>query len=169
MISNIETEINVLQNSETSLENIHLCEQLLKKYLRILHSNHFLLINFKETLIEKYGWLLSNKVDEIDTNFIDRKVQLCQDVLKVLDVIQPGLSRTRAMLLYEIYITKIALLKKNWDILIDLDSEVAATRKLLQECLTVFEWEDESSLEQYLARICKQINAEFVALSTETT
>lgn len=133
-----------------------------------MHPNHFLLISLKDSLIEKYGWLLSNKVDEINTNSIDRKVELCEDVLKVLDVIQPGMNRTRAMLLYEIYITKIALLKKNWDTLDDLNSEVAATTKLLQECLTVFEWEDESSLEQYLARICKQINAEFVALSTET-
>lgn len=170
VITNIETEINVLQSSGTSLENIELCEQLLKKYQKLLHPNHFLLISLKESLIEKYGWLLSNKVEELDTsaNVIDRKVKLCQDVLKVLDILQPGMSRARAMLLYEIYITKIALLKRDWDTLTNLDSEVAATTKLLHECLTVLEWEDETSLEQYLARICKQINAEFVALSTES-
>lgn len=157
--------MNALQNAEDTPEIIDICEQRLKKYEKMLHPNHFLTISLKECLIEKYGSMLSNQGEEFNLQHMDRKIQLCYDVLRVLDVLQPGLNRTRAMLLYEIYIAKMTLIKKNWDTLSDRDVELATATKLLQECLTVFEWEDDSSLEQYLARMCKQINADFVASS----
>lgn len=159
VVNTIETEINELQQLETSIENIKSCENVLKKYSKILHPNHFLIINMKENLIDMYGWQLSNKIDNdfIAAECLERKIELCRDVLKVLDVIQPGLNRARAMVMYEIFTSMGAVLKKNWNSLPNRSEHIEQTKKLLDDLLKILQWEDESSLEQYLAEMCKKI------------
>lgn len=159
VITTIESEINQLQQLETSIENIKLCENVLKKYSKILHSNHFLIINMKENLIDMYGCQLSSKIDNdfITAECLERKIELCRDVLKVLDVIQPGLNRARAMIMYEIFTSMGAVLKKNWSSLPNRSQHIEQTKTLLGDILKIMQWEDESSLEQYLADICKKI------------
>lgn len=159
VISTIESEINALQDLETSLENIKLCENVLKKFNKVLHPNHFLMINLKENLVDMYGWQLSDKIENefINAECLERKIQLGRDVLNVLNVLQPGLNRARAMVMYELYTSMGAILKKNWDSLPNRSQFVDEAKKLFNECLKIFEWEDENSLEHYLADICKKI------------
>lgn len=149
-----------MQELETSIENIKSCEGVLQKYSRILHPNHYLMISMKENLIDMYGWQLSNKIDNefIAAECLERKITLCRDVLKILDVIQPGLNRARAMVMYEIFTSMGAVLKKNWNSLPNRSEHVEEARKLLGDIIKVFEWEDESSLEQYLADMCRKIS-----------
>lgn len=106
-----------------------------------------------------YGWQLSNQIDNDATviECLDRKVALCKEVLNVLNVIQPGLNRTRAMLLYEIYTSIGAIIKKTSAAVANRSQHIEEAKRLLKECLTIFEWEDESSLEFYLADICRKI------------
>lgn len=158
----IEGELNQLQELETSTENIKLCENVLTKYSRILHPNHQLLVNLRENLIDMYGWQLSNQIDNdsVILDCLDRKIALCREVLSVLSVIQPGLNRARAMLIYEIYTSIGAIIKKNSSSVANRGQHIEEAKRLLNECLTVFEWEDVSSLEYYLADICRKISDE---------
>lgn len=162
VVTTIEGEINQLQELETSIENIKLCETVLTKYSRILHPNHHLLVNLKENLIDMYGWQLSNQIDNdaVIIECLDRKIALCRKVLSVLNVIQPGLNRARAMLIYEIYTSIGGVIKKTSAAVANRGQHIEEAKKLLSECLTIFEWEDESSLEYYLADICRKISDE---------
>lgn len=159
VVTTIEGEIGQLQELETSIENIKLCENVLTKYSKILHPNHHLLVSLKENLIDMYGWQLSNQIDNDATviECLDRKIALCKEVLSVLNVIQPGLNRARAMLIYEIYTSIGAIIKKNSASVANRSQHIEEAKRLLSECLTIFEWEDESSLEFYLADICRKI------------
>lgn len=159
VVTTIDSELTQLQELETSIENIKLCETVLNKYSKILHPNHHLLVGLKENLIDMYGWQLSNQINN-DTEVIeclDRKIALCREVLNVLNVIQPGLNRARAMLIYEIYTSIGAIIKKNSASVANRGQHIDEAKRLLSECLTTFEWEDESSLEFYLADICRKI------------
>lgn len=159
VITVIKDELTQLQELETSNENIKLCENVLTKYSKILHQNNHLLINLKENLIDMYGWQLSNQIDNdaVIIQCLDRKIALCREVVSVLNVIQPGLNRARAMLIYEIYTSIGGVIKKNSASVANRGQHIAEAKRLLNECLTIFEWEDESSLEFYLADICRKI------------
>lgn len=167
MITTIDGEISQLHELETSIENIKLCENVLTKYSKILHPNHHLLVSLKENLIDMYGWQLSNQIDNevVIIECLDRKIALCREVLRVLDVIQPGLNRARAMLNYEIYTSIGAIIKKNSASVANRGQHIDEAKRLLNECLTVFEWEDETSLEFYLADICRKIADELRAMA----
>lgn len=159
VITTIDGEIKALQELETSIENIKSCENVLTKYSKILHPNHYLLITMKENLIDMYGSQLSNQTDN-DNDVIrclDRKLVLCREVLSVLNVIQPGLNRARGMLIYEIFTSIGAIIKKNPSSVFNRGQLIKECKQLMNECLTIFEWEDESSLEYYLADICRKI------------
>ena len=95
---------------------------------------------------------------------MDRKIKLCREVLNVLNVIQPGLNRARAMLIYEIYTSIGAIIKKNSASVANRGQHVDEAKRLLNECLTIFEWEDESSLQFYLASICRKIANELQSI-----
>lgn len=166
VVTTIEGEINQLQEIETSIENIKLCENVLLKYSKILHPNHYLMVNLKENLIDMYGWQLSNQIDNdaVIIECLDRKVALCREVLNILNVIQPGLNRARAMLIYEIYTSIGAIIKKTSAAVANRSQHIEEAKKLLSECLTIFEWEDESSLEFYLADICRKIAGELQSM-----
>ncbi|XP_031629663.1 SET domain-containing protein SmydA-8-like isoform X2 [Contarinia nasturtii] len=166
LIKTIDGEIAQLQEIETTIENIKLCENVFTKYSKILHSNHFLLISLKENLIDMYGWHLSNQIDNDAVVFecLDRKIALCREVLNVVSILQPGLNRARAMLIYEIYTSIGAIIKKNSASVANRGQHIMEAKKLLSECLTIFEWEDENSLEFYLARICRKISNELQSM-----
>lgn len=159
VISTIKEELTQLQELETSIDNIKLCETVLTKYSKILHPNNHLLVGLRENLIDMYGWQLTNQIDNdtIILESLDRKIKLCREVLTVLDVIQPGLNRARAMLIYEVYTSIGAIIKKNSASVANRGQHIDEAKRLLTECLTIFEWEDESSLEFYLADICRKI------------
>lgn len=162
VITTIKHELTQLQELETSIENIKLCENVLTKYSKILHPNNHLLISLRENLIDMYGWQLTNQIDNdaVITECLDRKIKLCREILNVLNVIQPGLNRARAMLNYETYTSIGAIIKKNSASVANRGQHIDEAKRLLNECLTVFEWEDESSLEFYLADICRKISDE---------
>lgn len=159
VVTTIESEITLLSELETSTENIRSCEDVMKKYLKILHSNHYLILSLRENLIDMYGWQLTNKTDNefVIAECLERKIELCKEVLKVLDVIQPGLNRGRAMTIYEIFTSMGAILKRNWNSVPNRKEYIDEAKRYLNECLLVFEWEDEASLEFYLAQMCRKI------------
>lgn len=166
VITTIDGEIKALQELETSTENIKLCENVLTKYSKILHPNHYLMITMKENLIDMYGWQLSNQIDNDNAviECLDRKLVLCREILAVLNVIQPGLNRARGMSIYEIFTSIGAIIKKNSASIANRSELIKECKQLMNECLTIFDWEDESSLEHYLADICRKIGDDLRSL-----
>jgi hypothetical protein len=69
-------------------------ESLLQKYSgTVLHPNHCLLIKIIHSLSQLYG--RTQSIEDLDFDVLRRKKTLCEQLLKVLDIIEPGLSRIR--------------------------------------------------------------------------
>jgi len=87
-------------------------EAFLKKYSAVLHQNHVILIDKKYTLAKMYGRMQGYEPDKMSDEQFRRKLQLCEEVLKVLDKIMPGQSRKRGMIKYELHLPLVMLTNK---------------------------------------------------------
>ncbi|KAF6214046.1 hypothetical protein GE061_011776 [Apolygus lucorum] len=83
--------------------NIKIWEDFLRKHENVLHPNHHILTKVKISLSQMYGKVPNYIIDEMSLEQLQRKINLCQDVLKLTDVFEPGLSRIRGVTLYELH------------------------------------------------------------------
>ena len=84
-------------------------EKFLKKYASVLHPNHVIFIDKKYTLAKMYGRMPGYEASDLSDEQFQRKRQLCQDVLNLMDKIMPGQTRKRGMMLYEIHLPLVML------------------------------------------------------------
>ncbi|XP_038112332.1 SET domain-containing protein SmydA-8 [Culex quinquefasciatus] len=82
--------------------NVELFENFLLKYEPILHKNHYLFLSAKHSLCELYGKAPNYLMHELTLDQINRKEYLCRDLLTLADSYEPGLSRLRGQLMYEL-------------------------------------------------------------------
>lgn len=87
-------------------------EAFLARYSDILHSNHYIFIEMKQRLAA-----LIRHMGERDESYtrseklIKRKIELCKEILPLLDVLQPGISRLKGIALYEQFLPFVQLAK----------------------------------------------------------
>lgn len=101
---------------------------LIAKYAPHLHANHYLLIEMKQKLAAIIRHMNVNALDGVTTNnsskcssigqkpddhrknrplshpavgLLERKIELCKEFVPLLDILQPGISRLKAIVLYE--------------------------------------------------------------------
>uniref|UniRef100_A0A1Q3FMT7 Putative histone tail methylase n=1 Tax=Culex tarsalis TaxID=7177 RepID=A0A1Q3FMT7_CULTA len=82
--------------------NVELFENFLLKYEPLLHKNHYLFLSAKHSLSELYGKAPGYLMHELTLDQIKRKEDLCRDLLTLTDSYEPGLSRLRGQLMYEL-------------------------------------------------------------------
>lgn len=102
-------------------QNVEHIEAFIEKYTKLLHPNHYLLIEIKQKLAAIIRHMIATTTyDDGGTNkcissgskkstdqrssmecLYKRKIQLCKDFVPLLDVLQPGISRLKAIVLYE--------------------------------------------------------------------
>lgn len=150
-LSAIQTEVNSVESTIFTPEGIRKCEYLLKKFKHKLHPNHFIQIDLRQNLIKMLGRTPGYQLNELSDIQLKYKIDLCYQVLNVLNVLHPGQTRIRGMLLYELHAPiflrgKIALKKGliNESELKDIFTKSIA---LLDECITILQREDVSSIE----------------------
>ncbi|XP_045604494.1 SET domain-containing protein SmydA-8 [Procambarus clarkii] len=78
-------------------------ETIFKKYQYVLHPQHFHLVGMKHSLSQMYGRLPGYLLPELTEAHLVRKVACCRDLLQVLDVLDPGITRLRGLTLYELH------------------------------------------------------------------
>lgn len=146
-----------LQNIEeadiTSLERIY------SRYQKLLHPNHFHLIGIKHSLSQLYGRIPGFLIGEMTEQQMNRKVQCCTDVLKVIDIIDPGISRLRGLTKYELHAP--LLIKANRDFQLRLLTrdhflqQLQTALRLLQEAAYCLHFEPDSSHEGEVCKISR--------------
>lgn len=97
---------SVLEEEAEELEaspSIELCEAFLVKWKDTFHPDHAILTNIKYALLHLYGVEEGYELETLTPIQLTRKEELCQQVLKVADVLVPGISRLRGSVLYELY------------------------------------------------------------------
>ncbi|KAK8749838.1 hypothetical protein OTU49_015582 [Cherax quadricarinatus] len=88
---------------EASSATVAQCEAFLEKWNHLFHQDHAIFINIKYALLHLYGSEDGYELDDLSPIHLARKEELCRQVLKIADVLVPGISRLRGSVLYELY------------------------------------------------------------------
>ncbi|ALC40935.1 CG9642 [Drosophila busckii] len=139
-----------------SREDIYRLELLLAKLSRILHANHYVMLDLKQNIASILRQILQNMSHRPSCKVYERKIRLCQEILLVLKIITPGISRLKAIALYELANTQAELARKLYaeqeqqadDLLLELQQ----TEVMMREALRMLLFEPISSPEGQLAR-----------------
>ncbi|XP_058819092.1 SET domain-containing protein SmydA-8 [Topomyia yanbarensis] len=156
----MQTELDELAYMEYGPERLENFERVYKKYKSVLHPLHFINTSIRDSLIELYGRIQGYEMQDLPDILLERKVELCQDVLKVLNVFEPGKSRARAMVLYELHAPLILLAQSAFSRGTlegaSLKEKLTEAADILKESAEILEWEDASTPEGILANVAKQ-------------
>lgn len=79
---------------DVSYYDVQKIEFLLRKLQLTLNPNHFLLMEVKQNLVALYNTM------DLTRKTLERKIDLCREILRVLEVIEPGISRLQGKLSY---------------------------------------------------------------------
>lgn len=71
-------------------------EDLLRRLLRTFPPQHFVILELKQTLVAAYRDMILRQPNP-SRKILNRKTELCQDMLPVLQVVEPGISRLRGI------------------------------------------------------------------------
>ncbi|XP_047032020.1 SET domain-containing protein SmydA-8-like isoform X1 [Helicoverpa zea] len=90
----------------------------LEEYIRnvslILAPNHYLLVEAKQRLAGVLRDTI-NREPRPTKKLMRRKIELCKEILPVIETLCPGISRTKAITLYELHAAMVQLAKKLFD------------------------------------------------------
>lgn len=118
--------------------NIERIEAFIRKYAERLHPNHYLLIEMKQKLAAIIRHMSANESSNSNRNsnrnsvacnsfdtannsvdrqrspfesLLKRKIDLCHEFIPILEILQPGISRLKAIALYEQFVPTVQLAK----------------------------------------------------------
>ncbi|CAF4877795.1 unnamed protein product [Pieris macdunnoughi] len=90
-------------------------EKFLHKYRNVLHDNHYLCLSALHSLSQLYGKISGFMIHEMPESQLHRKIEICRDLMKVFDVIEPGYSRLRGITLYELHAPLMVLTTRDFE------------------------------------------------------
>lgn len=159
-MSIIQTEIEYLQSIDFGSERLEKCEQLFRKYRSVFHPRHYIQTGLRQHLIEMYGRIEGYELQELPDVMLEHKIDLCRMVLNLLNIFQSGKTRARAMLLYELHAPLVLTARAAYVAGVlqgdALKVKVQEAVDLLEECSTILEWEDITTVEYNIAQIAKE-------------
>ncbi|XP_034105015.1 uncharacterized protein LOC117568450 [Drosophila albomicans] len=151
---------NVLERAKEEVfharDDIYRLELLLVKLGRLLHGNHYIMLDLKQHIASILRQILQNMAHRPNRKVYERKIRLCQEILLVLKVVAPGLNRLKAIALYELANTQAELGRKLYSEqehnASDLLAELQQTEVMSREALRMLLYEPISTPEGQLAR-----------------
>ncbi|XP_034834400.1 SET domain-containing protein SmydA-8-like isoform X2 [Maniola hyperantus] len=90
-------------------------ENFLTKYRNVLQDSHYLCLSAKHSLSQLYGKVTDYMIHEMPEEKLHRKVEICRDLMKIFDVIEPGYSRLRGITLYELHAPLMVLTTRDFE------------------------------------------------------
>jgi len=89
-------------------------QQILETSTDQLHPTHFLVLILKWLLITSWGRLPGHMHKDLDEKTLERKISLCREYLRVLDVIDAGISHNIGITAWELQSAQMFLLNKRF-------------------------------------------------------
>jgi hypothetical protein len=83
--------------------DINQIEMFMRKYSKTLHRNHYIFLSAKHSLCQLYGKVDGCMINELSCEQLKKKEEYCRDLLDVIDILEPGSSRLRGVILYELH------------------------------------------------------------------
>lgn len=91
----IQADLDEADNLGMTSQAIEAREQIFRKYRSVLHPKNAYMMIMRSVLGTLYGKVEEYMLDDLPDLLLERKVEMCQMLLEVLDVIEPGYSRIR--------------------------------------------------------------------------
>jgi hypothetical protein len=95
VFSVIQSDLDQLDYAETGAEAVENREALCRNYRSVLHTKHAFLTTLRCSLSQLYGHAQGYSLEDLPDILLERKIEICKDILSVADIIEPGLSRLR--------------------------------------------------------------------------
>jgi hypothetical protein len=70
-------------------------EAFLRRYQNVLHPNHYHCLGVQHSLCQLYGKTPGFLINDMTEEQLRHKRDICRQLLKVVDVLEPGYSRLR--------------------------------------------------------------------------
>ncbi|XP_063228128.1 SET domain-containing protein SmydA-8 isoform X2 [Bacillus rossius redtenbacheri] len=93
--------------------DVEALESFLLKYRNVLHANHYLFLGALHSLSQLYGKVDGYLIDQLPERLLLRKRDICRQLLGVCDVLEPGYTRLRGTILYELHAPLMVLLSRS--------------------------------------------------------
>ncbi|XP_063228985.1 SET domain-containing protein SmydA-8 [Bacillus rossius redtenbacheri] len=90
-------------------------EDFLGKYEGALHPGNYHVVELKYSLLLAYGNVDGYLLQDLSDEQLDRKLDLCHELLDIADLLRPGLSRLRGTLLYEMQAAMVLRAKRDFE------------------------------------------------------
>lgn len=160
VFSVIQDELDQLDCVNLGAEAVQNREALWRKYRSVLHPKHAFLITLRCSLSQLYGHAEGYLLDDLPDILLERKIEICKDILSVADVIEPGLSRLRGMTLYELHVPVMLFARSQWRYK-EIDDKQLRVRleeaeKYLKEAVDILKFEHPSSPEGKIAVVSEE-------------
>jgi len=132
-------------------------EDFVDNLLTKFHENHSLVLQLKLNIAKELGRGENDSLKDADKDTLEKKIMLCEELLGVMDLIDPGLSVVRGTLLYELAAAVMVLEEKsgkdNFGISESLENKYEACEEYLDEAINCLANERESELCQICIKI----------------
>uniref|UniRef100_A0A1A9WV71 SET domain-containing protein n=1 Tax=Glossina brevipalpis TaxID=37001 RepID=A0A1A9WV71_9MUSC len=107
-IMNSQEVLKLLDKLNNVLDSIDVhdvqgLENFMKRYAALLGSNHYLLLYVKYTLCQIYGRIEGYLISDMSFEDLKLKEKYCREFLQIADILQPGLTKLRGLIMYELH------------------------------------------------------------------
>lgn len=139
--------------------SIYKCTYAFSRYRNVLHKNHYLNLSAKHSLCQVYGRSEKHMLHLMTDTELKRKEEYCRDLLNVVDFLEPGLSRLRGVVMYELHAPIMMQTNRLFELKRITNAELKKRLKevimLLRESETILSFEPEGTSEAEMATAAK--------------
>ncbi|XP_077284608.1 SET and MYND domain containing, arthropod-specific, member 4 isoform X2 [Arctopsyche grandis] len=143
------------EHDKIDVNDVEGFEAFLHMYRNMLHPNHFLCLSAKYALSQLYGKVDSHLIHKMSLSQLQRKRDICRDILKVFDALEPGYSRLRGITLYELHAPLMILTTRDYEknelSKNELRIRLKEVVKCLEESVKILNYEPKESSEGIMA------------------
>ncbi|CAG9564520.1 unnamed protein product [Danaus chrysippus] len=141
-------------------------ENFIDKYKLTLHPRNHLLIQAKLALMEIYGNYKGYSLNELPENLLQRKIDICHELLEVADKLDPGWSRFRGTILLELEAAMTIKIKKEFEA--DMLTKTEAQDQLIENMVLLEEATNILKIEPHMNEALKAKLQERLSILDDT-
>ncbi|CAH0563607.1 unnamed protein product [Brassicogethes aeneus] len=110
LINRVSDEVDNINSND-----VKAMEFFINKYRNVLHPYHYIFLGVKISLSQVYGKIQGYLINELTEDQLQRKIDICNELLSIFDIIEPGYTRIRGVTLYELHAPLMILLTKKFE------------------------------------------------------
>ncbi|KAJ9579508.1 hypothetical protein L9F63_004827 [Diploptera punctata] len=151
IVGRIGDEVDNIQAGGPTVKQL---EELLSKLLTILHPHHYHIYSVKHSLVQLYGHQQGYQTSQLSDSQLERKTDICKELLQITDTLDPGSSRLclySSVLIHELHSAEFNLARRKLEkdpptiSPEDFSNKMQELKSLLQRAVKTLEVEPEFS------------------------